>query len=313
VNRSLGATSLLALELIKLEALMARTRGIPEIGIGLIDGPVATGHPELAHRHPREIPGAAAAACAKAESMACLHGTFIAGILSAKPNSAAPAICPDCTLLIRPVFAETSLERDRMPSATPLDLAAAIIECIDAGARILNLSLGVAEPTIKGERALEEALNLALRRGVIVVAAAGNQGTLGTSAITRHPWVIPVAGCDLRGRPMNDSNLGNSIGRRGLSAPGESITSLGSEGQSLTLGGTSVAVPFVTGAIALLWSEFPAVSAAKIKLAVTGATLRRGSVVPPLLNAAAAYELLLKGDESREKYGKENRSQCPAG
>ena len=304
---------MLALELVKLEALLARTRGIPEIRVGLIDGPVATGHPELAHRHLREIPGVATAACAKADSMACLHGTFIAGILSAEPNSAAPAICPDCTLLIRPVFAETSLERDRMPSATPLDLAAAIIECIDAGARILNLSLGLAEPTIKGERALEEALNLALRRRVIVVAAAGNQGTLGTSAITRHPWVIPVAGCDLRGRPMNDSNLGNSIGRRGLSAPGESITSLGSEGQSLTLGGTSVAVPFVTGAIALLWSEFPAASAAKIKLAVTGATLRRGSVVPPLLDAAAAYELLLKGDERGEWYGKENRSQCPAG
>ena len=49
-----------------------------------------------------------------------------------------------------------------------------------------------------------------------MVAAAGNQGTLGSSAITRHPWVIPVVACDLRGRPMNESNLGSSIGRRGL-------------------------------------------------------------------------------------------------
>jgi subtilisin family serine protease len=133
-----------------------------------------------------------------------------------------------------------------------------------------------------------------VRRGVIVVAAAGNQGTLGSSAITRHPWVIPVVACDLRGRPMNESNLGSSIGRRGLTAPGDAITSLSAEGQPLTLGGTSVAVPFVTGTVALLWSEFPAATAAQIKLAISQASApRRASVVPPLLDAAAAYQILL--------------------
>jgi subtilisin family serine protease len=91
---------------------------------------------------------------------------------------------------------------------------------------------------------------------------------------------------------MNESNLGRSIGRRGLRAPGDGITSLGADGQSLTLGGTSVAVPFVTGATALLWSVFPSATAAHIKLAVTQASARRGSVVPPLLDAAAAYDVL---------------------
>ena len=75
-------------------------------------------------------------------------------------------------------------------------LAAAIIECIDAGARVINLSLALAQPSTNGEQSLEEALNQAVKRGVIVVAAAGNQGTLGSSAITRHPWVIPVVACD---------------------------------------------------------------------------------------------------------------------
>jgi subtilisin family serine protease len=180
-----------------------------------------------------------------------------------------------------------------MPSATPQQLAAAIIECIDNGARVINLSLALPQPSVKGERALEEALDLAVRRGVIVVAAAGNQGALGSSAITRHPWVIPVVACDLAGRPMNESNLGGSIGRRGLSAPGDGVTSLSAQGQPLTLGGTSVAAPFVTGAIALLWSEFPVATAAQIKLAVTrAATTRRASVVPPVLDAAAAYRNL---------------------
>ena len=178
-----------------------------------------------------------------------------------------------------------------MPSATPQELAAAIVECIDAGARVINLSLALARPSTKGEQSLEDALNQAVRRGVIVAAAAGNQGTLGSSAITRHPWVIPVVACDLRGRPMNESNLGSSIGRRGLRAPGDGVTSLGAAGQSLTLGGTSVAVPFVTGATALLWSEFPSATAAQIKLALTQAAApRRPSVVPPLLDVAAAYK-----------------------
>ena len=180
-----------------------------------------------------------------------------------------------------------------MPSATPEELATAILDCMNAGARVINLSLALAQPSINGVRALEEAFDQAIKRGVIVVAAAGNQGALGSSAITRHPWVIPVVACDDRGRPTNDSNLGGSIGRRGLSALGAGVTSLVAEGEPLTLGGTSVAAPFVTGAVALLWSEFFDASAGQIKLAVTqGSGWRRASVVPPLLNAEAAYRAL---------------------
>jgi subtilisin family serine protease len=291
---------MLPLELVTLNALMERATGIPEVKIGLIDGPVVTQHPDLVGERLREIARKNGAACTQANSTACLHGTFVAGILSAKRNSPAPAICPDCTLLIRPIFAEAASGREHMPSATPQELAAAIIECIDAGARVINLSLALAQPSIKGEQALEEALNQAIRRGVIVVAAAGNQGTLGSSAITRNPWVIPVVACDLAGKPMNESNLGGSIGRRGLSAPGNGVTSLGAEGRPLTLRGTSVAAPFVTGTSALLWSEFPTASAGRIKLAVTQAGApRRASVAPPLLDAMAAFQVLSMANERR--------------
>ena len=75
-----------------------------------------------------------------------------------------------------------------MPSARPEELAQAIVDCLEAGARILNLSAALAEPSTGGQRELEGALDRAVRRGVIVVAAAGNQGTLGSSVITRHPW-----------------------------------------------------------------------------------------------------------------------------
>jgi len=281
------------LDLVRLRALMDRTSGRPEVTIGLIDGPVFAQHPALAGEHLREIPGSYGAACSQVNSTACQHGTFVAGILSARRNSPAPAICPNCTLLVRPIFGDVASEREQVPSATPRELAAAIIECIDAGARVINLSLALAQPSTRGEQSLEGALNQAVKRGVIVAAAAGDQGTLGSSAITRPPWVIPVVACDGRGRPMNASNLSGSIGRRGVRAPGDAITSLGAEGQSLTLGGTSVAVPFVTGAMALLWSEFSSATAAHIKLALTQtSTPQRTSVVPPLLDVAAAYQIL---------------------
>ena len=281
------------LDLVKLTALMEITSGRAETMVGLIDGPVVRDHPDLVGENIRDIPGKTNSQCTQANEAACTHGTFVAGILCGKRDSAAPGICPNCTLLVRPIFAERTAGSGQMPSAPPEELAAAIVECIEASAKVLNLSVAPAQPSSASQRELKEALDYAARRGVIIVAAAGNQGTLGSSVITRHPGVIPVVACDLQGKPISLSNLGRSIGRRGLSAPGENITSLGAEGKPLSLGGTSAAAPFVTGAIALLWSEFPAATGAEIKLAVTQAYgPRRTTVVPPLLDAWAAYQVM---------------------
>lgn len=288
------------LDLVALTPLINRTSGRPDVTIGLIDGPVAMDHPELASQHIRKLSEKRGGTCTEANSMACLHGTFIAGILNAKRGSSAPAICPECTLLIRPVFTDAAPGKTQMPSATPQELAAAIIDCVDAGVRCINLSLAMAQPSSRDERELEQALDHATKRGVIVVAAAGNQGTLGSTVITRHPWVIPVVACDQRGRPLNESNLGSSVGRRGLRAPGLNITSLGTAGKSITLGGTSVATPFVSGTVALLWSTFPMATALQVKFAVTQTfALRRATVVPPLLNAWAAYQFMVTAKISR--------------
>lgn len=270
------------------------TGGHSEIVIGLIDGPVARNHPDFSGANIREIPRTLNGSCTLADNVACLHGTFVSGILSSNRRSLAPAICPGCTLVVRPIFPETTTGKGYLPSATPQELARAIVDCVKAGARVLNLSVALAQPSARNERELLESLDYAAAHGVITVVAAGNQGTLGSSAITRHSWVIPVVACDLQGRPLGLSNLGNSIGRRGLSAPGENITSLGANGKTLTFSGTSAATPFVTGALALLWSAFPAASAAEVKSAVIKvAASRRTGVVPPLLDAWAAYQTLV--------------------
>lgn len=282
------------LELVQLPALMAITSGSEDIMIALLDGPVVFDHPDLLSERIQDIPGGVGGRCSLAGSSACRHGTFVAAILAAHRGSVAPAICPGCTLLVRPIFPEKMAEGE-LPQATAQQLAAAISECIAAGARVLNLSAAMGRPSTRDERELCDVLDYAASRGVLMVAAAGHQGTLGSSAITRHPWVIPVVGYGLNGRPMVRSNLGSSMGRRGLGAPGEEVTSLSPQGQPRTLAGTSFATAFVTGAIALLWSIFPAATAIEIKQAITNAgAQRRTSVVPPLLNAWAAHQILSK-------------------
>jgi subtilisin family serine protease len=281
------------LELVKLTPLMLRTSGRAEIMVAVIDGPVATDNSDFAGQRIHQVGGKPASSCSRAGSFACVHGTFVAGMLSAKRGSVAPAICPGCTLLVRPIFSETASNNGDIPSAGPEELATALVETINAGARVINLSAALVHSSAKGESELEKALGYAVRRKVIVVAAVGNQGTIGSSIITRHPWVIPVTGCDLRGVLTAESNLSSSIGRNGVMAPAKDIASLGTSGKPQTSGGTSAAAPFVTGTIALLWSEFPSASAAQIKSAVTHAGHhRRRTIAPPLLNAWAAYQVM---------------------
>jgi subtilisin family serine protease len=279
--------------MVRLTPLMEHTSGRADLVIGLLDGPVAADHPDLAGVRIHPAPGAPPAACSQANTSACEHGTFVAGVLCARRGAPAPAICPGCTLLVYPIFSDTAPTDDGLPNAALAELAAAITASVAAGARVLNLSLGLVGPSARGLPALREALDLAMRRGVLVVAAAGNQGTVGGSEITRHPGVVPVVAYDRHGRPLDGSNLGATIGRRGLGAPGEGVTSLGAGGAPRMLAGTSAAAPFVTGAVGLLWSVFPQATAADVKRAVTQAGgVRRTTVVPPLLDAWAAYQAL---------------------
>jgi subtilisin family serine protease len=277
--------------LVRLPSLMERTSGDAAVAVALIDGPVAIDHPDLANGNIRVLSGVAA--CRQPNSVACSHGTLVAGVLLARRDGLTPGICPGCTLLVRPIFPETETvaQRDGLPSATLAEVAAAILEVIDAGARVINLSVGLAEQGPGNDRAVEQALDAAAQHGVIVVAAAGNQGIVGSSVITRHPWVTPVVACNSSGRVMALSNLGASIGRRGIAAPGENVESLAATGGTARFSGTSAAVPSVTATFALLWSAFPAANATSLRLAVVGG-VRRRSITPPLLDAEAAYQML---------------------
>lgn len=281
--------------MIGLGPLMALTSGSADVAVGLVDGPVWVDHPDLAEARIQAV-AAGDPACPPSATGACAHGTFVAGILVARRGSAAPSISPGCRLLVRPIFFDDAGGRVS-PSASSADLAEAVVDCVDAGARVVNLSVATEQPTTRVEERLRRALDHAVRRGVIVVAAAGNQGTLGGSDIIGHAGVVPVVSFDHHARPMLESNLGGSIGRRGVGAPGDSIVSLGTEGAPVVRAGTSVATAFVTGTIALLWSLFPEAGAGDVRRALVDGP-RRTSVIPPLLNATAARVALTRRSES---------------
>jgi subtilisin family serine protease len=279
------------LDLVRLKSVMQLTQGSPDMTVAIIDGPVDTSHPDFLAAGARQISAKKSASCHSSSSPACAHGTMVAGVLFARRHSAAPAICPNCSLLIRPIFAEHDSPTGESPSATPEELAEAIIETVNAGARVINLSSGVSRPREKEKDSLNRALNFAASRGSIVVVSSGNQSNVGGSCITQHAWVIPVVSCKSDGTTSNLSNLGSSIGRQGLRAPGQDITSLGPGNTFATFSGTSAACPFVTGAIALLWSRFPWFTAAQIKMAILGDG-NRNCVVPPLMNVSEAWRRL---------------------
>jgi subtilisin family serine protease len=75
-------------------------------------------------------------------------------------------------------------------------------------------------------------------------------------------------------------------------APGWPVTHLGAGGGYTQLSGTSIAAPFVTGSIALLWSLCPQAAAQQVHAAITQARSRKRGIVPPLLHVAGSKKTL---------------------
>jgi len=84
---------------------MALSGGSRDVRVAVIDGPVDTGHADFAGGQWLAAADGGGA-CRRAESLACGHGTFVAGVLAADRRGSAPGICPGCAFLLRPIFCE---------------------------------------------------------------------------------------------------------------------------------------------------------------------------------------------------------------
>ncbi|MFI6517412.1 S8 family serine peptidase [Spirillospora sp. NPDC050679] len=214
-----------------------------------------------------------------------LHGTNMASIIAGHGHGPGGAdgmmgVAPEARLLALRVI----LERDE-PGFTSFTgnpryegtIASGIRYAVDQGVDVVNLSLGRSYPT----RAEREAVAYAVRRGVVLVAAAGNGGADRTARRGGHaeftypasfPGVISVAAVDSAGRHAGFSNRNSAVV---VSAPGVQIIGAGPGAQYWIGDGTSPATAFVSGVAALIRSRHPGLAPALVTQAIVASTQNR--------------------------------------
>ena len=164
------------------------------------------------------------------------HGTHVAGIIA----SSGYGVAPSSRLYSVRVL-------DGNGSGSEADLIAGIEWCIQNGIDIVNMSLG----SPAASSALEDICTYAWQRGMILVAAAGNNGYGANYPAAFGDSVIAVAAVD---EASNRPDFSAIYETNDIAAPGVKINSTYPGEQYANLTGTSMASPHVAGALSLIMS-----------------------------------------------------------
>ncbi len=191
------------------------------------------------------------------------HGTAVAGIIAAEGNNA---------LGITGVMWRAGLMSLRVLDNTGTGDVGNAIEAIDYavahGAQVINLSWGTTGESI----ALKDAIERAIRRNVVVVCSAGNNGQ-NLDSTPYYPAsfglkdLIAVGATDNNDQPVSWSNW--SARKVTVAAPGTNILTTQRGGSYWTVTGTSAAAPVVTGIVGLLKTENPRANTSQIAHAIS--------------------------------------------
>lgn len=168
------------------------------------------------------------------------HGTHVAGVIvSQKDNGRGIAgICPECRIINMLVLSGD----EGTDSRTIMN---AVLLAVGNGAKIITMSLG---GTYKSD--YEEYIFKTLSdRGIIFLAAAGNDGTAEKNYPAAYKGVIAVGATDNTDRIASFSNYGDWVN---IYAPGDLIISDCGTSSSCFKSGTSMATPIVAGVIGLM-------------------------------------------------------------
>ncbi|WP_431905403.1 type VII secretion-associated serine protease mycosin [Micromonospora carbonacea] len=182
------------------------------------------------------------------------HGTIVAGIIAGREGTGSPftGIAPAARILPVRVLPDTRRTNDE---GLPAQIGLAIRWAVDQGADVINLSL-VTLPRPE----LAAAVEYALAKGVVVVAAAGNRQEQQQDLPAypaAYPGVIAVAGVDAQGGHVGSSVSGDYVD---IAAPGLDIVGPAPRGQGYLAepqGGTSFAAAYVSGVAALVRAAHP--------------------------------------------------------
>ncbi|WP_169507501.1 S8 family peptidase [Paenibacillus harenae] len=184
------------------------------------------------------------------------HGTHVAGILASIGASGKIAgTAPEVEL-----FAVKALDRDGEGYLS--DIVEGIDWCIQNKMQVINMSFGLLSS--EGSGILRNAVKRAFKKGIIIVASAGNSGS--SSGKIDEPASFPET-ISVAASTRSDQIAGFSSRGKGISitAPGENISSTWLNGKYRTVSGTSMASPHIAGGAALLLAGKPGLSPAAVK------------------------------------------------
>ena len=285
-----------------LNELWAESLGDPRICVAVLDGPVDLSHPSLATANITQIETLVSGVVD--QGPASQHGTHIASIIFGQHDGPVKGIAPHCRGLIIPVFKDDGA--GSIAACSQLDLARAISEAMQEDAHIINISGGELTPSGTAHPILTDAIRHCSNSGVLIVAAAGNEGCDCLHIPGALPSVLTVGAMSAQGEPLDFSNWGERYRTQGILAPGENILCASSGGETGRNSGTSYATAVVSGIAALLLSlqlkheqkpDPHAVRAALLNSAVgcgEGLALDRRQVLAGRLNVSGAISQIVK-------------------
>lgn len=221
------------------------------------------------------------------------HGTFVAGIAGALTNNGQGVAGVSWASRILPLRV-----LDANGNGTDQSVAEAIVYAADRGARVVNLSLGGPDPSTL----LEDAVDYAIARGTVVVAATGNDGANAISWPARYAPVVAVGSVRQSGSGLTISSFSNQGANIDVVAPGESIVSTYPPGGYASGDGTSFATPFVSGLTALLLSRDPLLTPSQVSTRIRATADDLGTAGydttygAGIIDAAAALAATAKAD-----------------
>jgi subtilisin family serine protease len=190
----------------------------------------------------------------------CDHGTHVAGIAAAEGDNGQgiAGVCWWATILpVRVIESDCS--------GVESQAAAGIVWAADHGASIANISLQY----YSGTQLLADAIDYAHARGMLLIAAAGNNAGGKVAFPAKFDRCLAVSATGNLDTLAPFSNYGDQID---VAAPGHQVYSLLRNTEYKYLSGTSMAAPHVSGLACLIWSINPALSADEVAQIIISTT-----------------------------------------